>query len=993
MPFDVTATSTSDSSITQTQDETFTVPQIDAVTLSAAPTSVSTIPGGSVTDKITITNAGNVAESDIALTDTLPTGLVLTGLAPVSLAVGQSTTETITLTPAASTPLNSTLDTTLTATFGPQNSRSTQSLNITVGVAVPGAAAIANASVAAAQLGNTNLANQLSDLSTALTALVENPTSAVDQGQALASLTAVNGLLSADRFLASLVPALTAAGATLAQATTATAVQAAVSALGSDLTNVGATLAAEAASGFTFGFVLNSSAIAQPEEPTTFQLQLQNTGSQTTTYDLSLSGLPAGVTGSLSQSSITLAAGQGTPGSGSVPTLTVTITSTSTTTLAPFTFIVTATAQGAAAITASIDGSLTARTAFVQVVSVTPSPTFTNPGGQVDVSARILNAVNQQQQAKVSYTVTDSSNNVLFTSTPVTTTLNVLTTLSTVDLGNLDTTGFALGDDTITVTVSDASGKPISGATGTGTLLIGTPVTATLTTSTDQLPAGDGTVTETLQLGLNPEVAGSTNLVGQIQPSNGAMTVASYGNYAYVGGNSGISIVDMSNPANPTVVKTFGASDLASGYVPDVTVSGNDLYVNSSNPDGNPVSSLLIYSLTDPLNPQLLGQTALGNYYLFRGVTPYVDTADQHAYLNSFWIRYYLSSGAIFEQHGQINSINVSDPTNPTADGVVYNLPPSDYTDGDSNVWQESAVNADTLLAASTTNTGSTLDGTGEVMVVNTTDPSNPSLSSTLQVPGTVAIIGVAQESGNRAVALGTTGYWSPAPGLSLTGDLVLTTLDVSDPTNPTIVATVPLNLPSESAGALVSLGSDRFMTVSENPSTSQESVVIIDATDPSNPIVSTFAVPTPINGASVSGNLLYTTSSSGLLVYNLAAAEQTTPVTAQVTIPTGNGVSIVPGSFSVAPSNTVTGTGTETLEWDFELGSGDTGQTITWQEAVSGLAAGQSLPVVQGATVEFATSPTDTLSLPGQLVTGEQVIGLSPATQTVAPERPRLTR
>jgi hypothetical protein len=37
--------------------------------------------------------------------------------------------------------------------------------------------------------------------------------------------------------------------------------------------------------------------------------------------------------------------------------------------------------------------SFAARPNFVQVVSVTPSLAFTNPGGQVGVSAEILNAV------------------------------------------------------------------------------------------------------------------------------------------------------------------------------------------------------------------------------------------------------------------------------------------------------------------------------------------------------------------------------------------------------------------------------------------------------------------------------------------------------------------------------------------------------------------------------------------------------------------------
>ena len=273
----------------------------------------------------------------------------------------------------------------------------------------------------------------------------------------------MSGLLGGDPFLALLVPTLATDRAALAQATTATDVQSAVTSLGNDLQSLGTTLTDEAADKFTLSLVTNSQ-IAQPQVPTTFQLVLQNTGTQTTTYDLSVSGLPSGVTASFSQPKITLGPGQVTPGSSGVPDVTVTLTSTSMHELPVFSFQVTATAEGATEIT-QIDHRLADRaSAFIQVTAVTPSPTFTNPGGKVDIAAQILNAVNKQQQAEVSYTVTDASSNVLFTSTPVTTTLNVLTTLSTVDLGNLDTTGFALGDDTITVTVADATGKPIPGA-------------------------------------------------------------------------------------------------------------------------------------------------------------------------------------------------------------------------------------------------------------------------------------------------------------------------------------------------------------------------------------------------------------------------------------------------------------------------------------------------------------------------------------------------
>ena len=293
LSFTVTATSTTNPAITQSQVVTFTVPAIDALTVTSNPVALNTTPGAAVTDVITITNVGNVAENNIALASTTSSGLTLTGLQTVSLDVGQSTTETITLTPDAATPLNSALQATITATFGASNA--TQTLQLPVDVVVPGAAAIADAAAAAGQLGDTDLANRLNDLSTALTNLVQNPTSAVYSSQAQASLSAVVGLLSADAFLSALAPALTSDGAALAQAATASDVQADVVNLGNDLTTLGTTLSDEAAHGFTLSLASNS-AVILPSTPADFGLILQNIGTQATTYDLSVAGLPANVT-------------------------------------------------------------------------------------------------------------------------------------------------------------------------------------------------------------------------------------------------------------------------------------------------------------------------------------------------------------------------------------------------------------------------------------------------------------------------------------------------------------------------------------------------------------------------------------------------------------------------------------------------------------------------------------------------------------------------
>ena len=977
LSFTVTATSTTDPSITQTQTETFTVPEIDAVTLTSDPSSVNTTPGTPVADTITLANAGNVPET-VSLAATLPSGLTASALTPVTLAVGQSTTETITLTPDASTPLNSTLDATITATFGPSASPQTQTVQIPVSVVVPGAAAIANAAVAAGQLGNTNLADRLNDLSIALTNLFQNPTSQVYMSQSSASLDAVINLLTTDPYLGTFAPTLTADGAALAQATTASAIQTALAQLGTDLGTVGTTLTDEAAHGFNFTLLTNSQ-VGQPQVAKTYGIVVQNTGSQTTTYDLSLSGVPSGVTASLSQTSVTLAPGQATSVSGAVTNLSVTITSNSTTQIDAFTFTVQATAEGATEISRTTTGSFTARTAVVQVVSVTPNPAFTNPGGQVDVSARILNAVNQQQQAEVSYTVTDPSGKVVFTSQPVAITLNVLSTLTPADLGNLDTTNFADGEFTINVTVTDSSGNPIPGATGQGSLLVGSPVTATLSSSPAMLPAGNGTVTNTLQINSSLATGGQFTLEGQTPIAGGASTVAIYGHYAYVGESNGINIVDVSNPADPSVVSTFGSSDFPGGLSSgSVRVSGDELLVDSASS-----SKFLVYSLANPTSPQLLGST---NLNLYAGDNGFV-VQNTNAYLSQWYFEYYTFSGSVFAQFGDLFSVDFSNPSSPSQVGSLYGL----STGGSSFVFGAAVVNSNTLLVASTTSTGANSDGgEGQVLVVGTSNPSDPTLLGTVNIPGTIHLEGIAVD-GNQAVVIGSSGgLFFNGSTLDFPGSLVLATLDLTNPQSPRLIATQTFSIPYTFAGAIASLGNDFYVASSPGSGSTSSALLLIDAQNPSNIQVTPFDVANAPNDDEVSGNLLYTTSSDGLLIYNIAPATSA-PITAQVTVPTNNGVSIDASSFSIAPTSITTNSNnTETIEWDLDLPLGSSSQTITWQSDVTGLQPGQSLTVDQGATVQFTDQGTPgTLTLPAQFVTGQQIIGLSPPTQAVAPAAP----
>ena len=92
----------------------FTMPTIDAVTIVSNPVQVSTAPGLPATATVTLENVGNVAAST-ALTFSTDTGLTLTGWSttPITLAIGQTATETVELTPDADIPLNTTLQATV----------------------------------------------------------------------------------------------------------------------------------------------------------------------------------------------------------------------------------------------------------------------------------------------------------------------------------------------------------------------------------------------------------------------------------------------------------------------------------------------------------------------------------------------------------------------------------------------------------------------------------------------------------------------------------------------------------------------------------------------------------------------------------------------------------------------------------------------------------------------------------------------------------------
>ena len=304
-------------------------------------------------------------------------------------------------------------------------------------------------------------------------------------------------------------------------------------------------------------------------------------------------------------------------------------------------------------------------------------------------------------------------------------------------------------------------------------------------------------------------------------------------------------------------------------------------------------------------------------------------------------------------------------------------------------------VNSQLAYVASSSSTGGdTQTGVGQLLLVNIANPAAPALSSTLDIPGTVQLANVALQ-GNSALVAGSTGGWTnpfgTASNIGFAGNVTLTDLDITNPQDPQIVGNTLVTEATWSPGLsnrrdLVNLGNGLYalsdVLVAGNPA-----LLLIDASDPNNIVVSALNTPTTINGLTVSGNTLFAGTTDGLVTYNIGQLVSS-PVTVSVQVPTDSAnFSLLSNSFNIPPTQIIGGTSIDTLVWDRELAYGNTDLSFSWQTQLSNLNAGDTSDVTLGTTVSFVNQGTPgTLNLSATAVTATPIISLSPSSQTEQP-------
>jgi len=483
------------SGLTGSASATFVYPEVAGVIPRFEPAEIFGAPGDAIPVELHFTGTGN-GPSSFSLALGSAQGLGVSGL-PAASSVGAGATTVLPVTvaippgyPAGATAAIAVVaDLCAGAAAGTCNVAlpSTRTAQLGVSVGTSGALCLFDAARRSLTGADRTLASALAAFGRALSELANDPATAALQSHAIATGNEVlRRLIAADLRASS--EALSAALAEIASGDAARAATAA----GSLCTTLAA-LPGEmeaAADAFAYGFTLGlapASAVVAPGDPAVYRLRIASTGSQTTPVDLSL-GLPAGVTGALSRTSVTLAPGETIDEKSASP---VTLTLSAPAPVAGAAFDVGGVVATRPAVTAGTTGLFSAAEAAIDVAAVTANPSAVDDAGDpIAVRVELVNRANQARDVLVAWRVEDPAGGVLLTGAPVAARVGTGGGTTSVSLGTVDSTGFPIGNHEIVAQVTTPAGDPIQGRQGRGTFFVGLPFSAHAVATPALVPPG-----------------------------------------------------------------------------------------------------------------------------------------------------------------------------------------------------------------------------------------------------------------------------------------------------------------------------------------------------------------------------------------------------------------------------------------------------------------------------------------------------------------------
>ena len=444
-----------------------------------------------------------------------------------------------------------------------------------------------------------------------------------------------------------------------------------------------------------------------------------------------------------------------------------------------------------------------------------------------------------------------------------------------------------------------APSAPLSNATGTASATIGglnapvqflglTPGFAGLAQANIQVPnlaTGDYplviTVGGFVSSSATLSVSGSgtapptfLTLLGQLNFVNSSVSsIAILGNTTYVCGANRIYIINTSNVSTPTLLGEFGDADLGgNGGVCTINQTVGPILVDIVGPGSSP--SFVVYNISNPTQPVKVGQIAPQSYtYLvdlsFIGATGFASTS---------WFQFDSTSN-ITAQHGDLLSFDLSAQLPQLESAMVPNasVPASNNLNVRPNALAlpPSSNYPNTVYSASTTATGNSTTGNAALDVIDVSSPLNMQGVVRVTVANAAIFLGFAYDTNLLFLTGNTTSYRNPGvPDFSITGDLTLTTMNISNPRSPVPIATVVTGIQTTGTYRVAAFGSSVFAIVNNAPASDPSgpgSLMIVDARNNKAPVLYPFMTQFGLSGMYSVNNFLLVVNQNGINIYKIS--------------------------------------------------------------------------------------------------------------------------
>lgn len=328
----------------------------------------------------------------------------------------------------------------------------------------------------------------------------------------------------------------------------------------------------------------------------------------------------------------------------------------------------------------------------------------------------------------------------------------------------------------------------------------------------------------------------------------------------YLCGSVRVRVFDLTTPAVPTFIGEYGDSVLNAHQI-SCTVNPaatNPYLVSVVGPESSPTLTVF-----DVSGGNLQTPTPIAQGVSVQGYTNLQKFAfdGNVGLVNSSWID---STG----NHGDILAFDFTDPTQPAFISAMTTsrlLP-----------FIRISSTPHTLFAVAGTSQGQSTGGMGVLDVYDTTDPTNVKLIDEVAAPGT-AILESFAVSGNIMVAVGNTSDAGQyvSPNVLFSGNLTITTMDVTDPVNPVALATVDTGIQTTGSLRTIAFNASNaggvFLVQYQYPLSDingPTSLAVVDARDPSNPVFYPQFTYYYYDGAGGLNGYVYAASGNGLNIY-----------------------------------------------------------------------------------------------------------------------------